>query len=188
MVRFISLAILISLLTTSASTLAQEPVQVADTTFEQQVNIGAESVEIAGTGIITWLFFDVAAGALYLPKGMTYDQWNGNASKRLELTYFYEVTNSDFVEAAWEGLNGNLTSQQLEALKPRIEQLHQNYQTVSPGDRYALTYIPGKGTSLALNGKLLVTIEGDDFAESYFKIWLGENAMNRRFRNQILRQ
>ena len=49
----------------------------------------------------------------------------------------------------------------------RIDRMNRHYRDIKPGDRYALTFIPGRGTELSLNGTALVTIEGDDFAAAY---------------------
>jgi len=54
------------------------------------------------------------------------------------------------------------------------------------GDRYSLTYIPGKGTELALNGEHKGTIEGSEFAAALFSIWLGNKPIDKTFKKQIL--
>ena len=56
---------------------------------------------------------------------------------------------------------------------------------MKPGDRYALTYIPGVGTELALNGKPKGVIEGD-FAAAYFAIWLGAKPLDASLKAQLL--
>ncbi len=50
----------------------------------------------------------------------------------------------------------------------------------------ALTYIPGTGTELALNGRPMGVIEGADFAAAIFSLWLGENPYDKRFKNALL--
>ena len=70
----------------------------------------------------------------------------------------------------------------------QIETLHQSYQDVKPGDRYALTYIPGEGTELAKNGVRLALVPGEEFAEAYFRIWLGESPLDRDLRDQLLEE
>ena len=59
-------------------------------------------------------------------------------------------------------------------------------QHVQPGDRYSLTYIPGVGTELALNGTPRGVIEGADFAAAIFSLWLGENPFDRQFKQALL--
>ena len=60
------------------------------------------------------------------------------------------------------------------------------YEDVKPGDRYSLTYIPGKGTELALNGEPKGIVEGSEFAAALFSIWLGKKPIDESFKKQIL--
>ena len=49
-----------------------------------------------------------------------------------------------------------------------------------------LTYIPGRGTELALNGETKGLIKGANFAVAVFSIWLGSKPINKSFKRQIL--
>ena len=75
-----------------------------------------------------------------------------------------------------------------ERLRPRIDYHNSLYQDVAPGDRYSLTYVPGKGTVLALNGEPKGTVEGADFASAIFSIWLGPEPISESFKKQIMGQ
>jgi hypothetical protein len=79
-----------------------------------------------------------------------------------------------------------VSAEQYAALHERIEALAGLYRDVKPGDRYALTYVPDKGTTLSLNGEPLGSIPGDDFANAVFAIWLGDKPIDVKFRNQLL--
>jgi hypothetical protein len=59
-------------------------------------------------------------------------------------------------------------------------------RNVLPGDRYALTYVPGEGTRLSRNGEVLGSIPGDDFARAVFSIRLGVNPIDKAFRDRLL--
>ena len=77
--------------------------------------------------------------------------------------------------------------QVLAKLRSRIDLINAIYQDVKPGDRYALTYLPGRGTELALNGTPLTVIEGADFAAAYFGIWLGRDSIDDRLKRDLLK-
>ncbi|MCW8800766.1 MAG: chalcone isomerase family protein, partial [Desulfobacter sp.] len=57
---------------------------------------------------------------------------------------------------------------------------------VQPKARYALTYLPGLGTQLAINAEPLGTIEGLEFARAVFAIWIGKNPIDKTFRDRLL--
>ena len=92
----------------------------------------------------------------------------------------------DFGPATYKGLSKNLDEAAIERLRPRIDYHNSLYVDVQPGDRYALTYVPGVGTELALNGRPIGIIEGADFAAAIFSLWLGENPYDRQFKNALL--
>lgn len=102
--------------------------------------------------------------------------------------YLRGFRRGQFAEAADAILSRTFAAQQLAPLRPRIERLHAAYRDVGPGDRYALTYRPGVGTELALNGEPLVVVPGADFAAAYFAIWLGPEPADQRFRDDLLRR
>jgi hypothetical protein len=60
------------------------------------------------------------------------------------------------------------------------------YRGVAPGDRYAIAYAPGRGTTLLWNGEERVTIPGADFAAVYFAVWLGDDPLDASLRRQLL--
>jgi hypothetical protein len=80
----------------------------------------------------------------------------------------------------------NVTPERYEALRARIQAINALYRDVEPGDRYALSYAPGHGTELALNGEVLGRIPGADFAAAYFAIWLGDDPIDAPLRTQLL--
>ena len=107
-------------------------------------------------------------------------------AKRIELEYLRAIEGKDFGPATNKSLAKNLDAKTLNQLQPRIDYHNSLYEDVKPGDRYSLTYIPGRGTELALNDKPKGVIEGADFAAAIFSIWLGQKPMNESFKEQIL--
>ncbi len=106
--------------------------------------------------------------------------------KRLELRYFQALTEAMFIEAANTVLARQLSVEALERLKPKLERLHRAYRDVEPGDTSALHYTPQTGTALQFNGRTLEVIDGSDFAEAYFGIWLDDDAISDSLRKKVL--
>ena len=131
------------------------------------------------------LFKGYVAG-LYLGAGVAGAGALADVPKRIELSYFWSIKGSDFGPAGDEVLARNVDSDTLVRLRPRLEQINALYETVNPGDRYALTYLPGLGTELALNGRRKGIIPGADFAAAYFRIWLGAQPIDPALRDQLL--
>ena len=92
----------------------------------------------------------------------------------------------DFGPATVKMMEKTVDKATLESLRRQIDYHNSLYEDVGPGDRYALTYIPGRGTQLALNGEPKGVIEGADFASALFSIWIGQKPIDESFKRQIM--
>jgi hypothetical protein len=124
--------------------------------------------------------------ALYLGTGQKAEDVLGDVPKRLELRYHRAFPASEIVRGGDALLRRNVDTRTLGTLAPRLANLNRAYVDVREGDAYALTYVPGRGTSLRLNGRLLATIPGHDFAAAYMSIWLGEKPISVDTRDKLL--
>ena len=140
-----------------------------------------------GGAVLRYMIFIKAyAGALYLPDGADHRQALGDVPRRLELSYFHAISAEDFAKATRKKIADNLSDESMAAMAERIDYFNALYRDVQPGDRYALTYIPGQGTELALNGEILGRVPGDDFAAAVFAIWLGPRPIDDDFKTALL--
>ena len=155
--------------------------------FAPEVTVHGRVLPLRGTGRLVWMrMVTVYDAALYLPGDVVGRDVLKDVPKRLELRYHISIKGPKFGESAVPFLEKNLPREELARLKPRLEQLNGLYRDVKEGDRYALTYVPGKGTALSLNGEPLGTIEGADFAAAYFTIWLGAKPISDTMRDDLI--
>jgi len=161
---------------------------VENVTFADSVTIGSTPVPLNNAALLRYLkFIKAYVAALYLPEGVTTENVLSDVPKRLEINYLVSIKGPDFGKGAEPTLKLNQTPAELAKLRSRIDQINGIYRDVKPGDRYALTYLPGRGTELALNGKPLAVIEGADFAAAYFGIWLGRNSIDDKLKRDLLK-
>ena len=73
-----------------------------------------------------------------------------------------------------------------DALRDAVEQLHLAYRPVEKGDCYVLQYDPEQGTRLVLNQQSLITITEPGFKAVYFGIWLGDDPLSPRLKDNLL--
>lgn len=165
---------------------ARAAAEIEDIPFPETVEAGQAQLPLFGLGLLRYrVLFRGYVGGLYLPPDAQASDTFRDTPKALELYYFWKIEGRFFGEAADELLARTLPPERISALRERLDRLHGLYQDVVPGDRYRLTYLPGRGTSLTLNGELLGIIPGADFAADYFGIWLGEDPLNESFRDQL---
>ena len=132
--------------------------------------------------------FKVYEAGLYVGGGIPTEAVLDDVPKRLEIHYLRDIAAADLVAAGNETLQQQVAPGQLVALRERLDRINRWYVDVKAGDRYALTYIPGRGSELALNGRPLGVIEGHDFASAYFGIWLDPRTRYRDFRDTLMGQ
>jgi hypothetical protein len=155
--------------------------------FSSEATAHGQTLPLRGTGRLVWMrMVTVYDAALYLPGEVPGREVLRDVPKRLELRYHISIKGEKFGESAVPFLEKNVPREELARLKPRLEQLNRLYRDVKEGDRYALTYVPGKGTTLSLNGEPLGTIEGADFAAAYFTIWLGAKPISDTMRDDLI--
>ena len=161
---------------------------IEDVEFAESIEISDTSLSLAGLALLRYrVIFKGYVAGLYLPEGTAPTRALEDVPKRLELEYFWSIGGQDIAEAGDEMLRRNVDSATFASLQDRVKQINALYQDVEPGDRYALSYVPGVGTELAKNGRALGVIPGADFAKAYFAIWLGEEPIDVPFRDQLFR-
>lgn len=161
---------------------------VQGVTFAERVQAGDLPLRLHNAALLRYLkVIKAYVAALYLPEGVPPERVLSDVPKRLEISYLVAIKGGDFGKGAEPTLQRNQTPAELARLRSRIDRINAAYRNVRPGDRYALTYLPGKGTELALNGTPLVTIEGADFAAAYFGIWLGREPIDEKLKRDLLK-
>ncbi|MGA8282398.1 MAG: chalcone isomerase family protein [Desulfobacterales bacterium] len=167
--------------------LAVRAAEIADIKFEKQYNAPETGLELKGVGLLRYLgLFKVYAGAFYLEEGTPINEALADRAKRIEVEYLRAFKGEDFGPATVEMMEKNVGKATIVKLHQQIDYHNSLYEDVGPGDRYALTYIPGRGTELALNGEPKGVIEGADFATALFSIWIGQEPIDESFKRQIM--
>lgn len=181
--------ILIALL---AASLSQFPGSAAASTtagvdFNDQVVAGDTTLILRGAALLRYkLVFKAYAAALYVAEDFEPDSVLDREPLQLEIAYFWPIPAEKFAEATVDGISKNVDFETFSGLEAKITQFNEMYRDVEPDDRYTLTYVPGLGTTLALNGEELGRIDGDDFAAALFSIWLGDVPFDRDLKASLL--
>jgi len=154
--------------------------------FEDTLTEGNEALSFRGGGLLKWLFFKVYVAALYLPEDVSNGNVLDNKPKKMIFHFFSDMTAEQFAESGEALLQKNATQDERSQIKEKLEAIHDMYRDVKKGERYSLTYLPGKGTELALNDEVLGVIDGYDFAAIYYRIWLGDNPVSEGLKYALL--
>jgi hypothetical protein len=103
----------------------------------------------------------------------------------MQLSVLRSLSTKQVTEAIEEGFEKN-SKAQMGALKARLENFKTMIPDVEKGDQILLTYVPGEGTTVEVKGAKKGTIEGKDFADALFAVWLGPNPVQEDLKKALL--
>ena len=149
--------------------------------------LDGKKLELNGLGLRTKVVFKVYVAGLYLEK-VSKDGMAIAASeqhKLIELSFLRGVDGADVAKAIADGFANN-AGEVLPAIKERIAKFEKLIPDVKKGDRLTFAYRPGAGVELLANGKSAGSIEGKDFADALFRVWLGPKPSDKALKDGML--
>ena len=173
------------LLFAAASTLAA--LDVAGVKLPDTVTVEGKTLKLNGAGIRKKAIFKVYVGSLYLetPSKDATAIVGANEIKSMRLHMLRNVEGPKISGAIAEGFENN-SKDALPQLKARLDQLAKMIPDVKEGDEIALTWVPDKGTQVSVRGTSTGTIDGRDFADALFSVWLGPNPVQEDLKEALL--
>jgi len=181
------LIILVALFNAPTVSAAPDKVTVEGIDFKREFRVKDAILALRGYGLLRYMIFIKAyVAAFYLPEDVRSEDALTDVPKHLEIEYFHPIVAQDFAKATSASISQNTSLVTYQGLKPKIDELNGLYRDIAPGDRYALTYRPGQGTTLSWNGQPLGTVAGREFAAALFGIWIGANPLDSDLKRLLL--
>jgi hypothetical protein len=149
-------------------------VTVAGAKIEDTVSVANHNLVLNGAGLRKKFFIKVYVGALYLSS----KQSNAaaivaaDAPRRMVMHFVFDVDKGKIAEAWEEGLADNVPNASPE-VKTAFKTLASWMEDVKDGQRITLTYVPGTGTTVEVNGKTKGTLGGKAVADAILNTWIG---------------
>jgi hypothetical protein len=162
--------------------------EVGGVKLPDTVTVDGKSLKLNGAGIRKKVFVKVYVAALYVetPSKDSASLVSSTQVKSMRLHMLRSVEGPKISGAIVEGFENN-SSAALPQLKARLDQLAKMIPDVKEGDEIDLTWIPDKGTQIAVRGTATGTIEGRDFADALFSVWLGPNPVQADLKQALTR-
>lgn len=155
-------------------------------TLPDTVTFDGKTMSLIGMGLRTKWVVKVYVGGLYAEKP-TFNAEKfitSDMAKSITLHLVRDVAKEKIVESIQEGFAKN-SKEQLASLQGRLDQLASAVPDLKAGQELTLTYLPGKGTVVGGVGKP-TTIEGKDFADALFAVWLGKEPVDSDLKRKLL--
>ena len=148
--------------------------ELAGVMMPDTLGAGGKVLRLNGLGLRKKAVFKVYVGGLYLeaPSKDAGAILAADAAKAVRMHFVRSVSKDQLVDAFKEGFEGN-AKEKAAAQKANIEKLFGMLSDVKDGDAMTFSYVPGAGTTVSKGDKAIGAIEGKDFADALFALWLG---------------
>lgn len=150
---------------------------------------GKHNLVLNGAGVREKLFLDIYIGALYLPAKssdpLAIMSSPGPASVLMHFLY-KEVSKEKITDGWTDGLAANHSDEDMQALRPQLEQFNPLFDTMHKGDIIQISYIPGSGTEVRINGELRGSVQGQAFFHALLRVWLGRYPVSASLKEGML--
>ncbi len=168
---------------------AAVPGECAGVSFPPRIQAGGQTLTLNGLGLRTATIFGIKVyvGALYLahPTADANAILTSRDPAEMELRFVFHVTAGQLRSAWTEGFEKSAPGR-LAQLQSRIDRLNGWMDGVGSGQRMTFLRIAGVGIQYSLDGKVQGTIPGDDFAQAFLAIWLGNSPPSQAMRAGLL--
>jgi hypothetical protein len=147
---------------------------LAGVTMPDTQQVAGKTLMLNGLGLRTKYMVKVYVAGLYVEQKSSDASAiiKADAPKRIVLQFVHGASKGQMTDAFNESFSDN-TPDAMKTMKPDIDKLLGAIDAVKVGDQMIFTYVPGTGTTYAMNGQDKVTIPGAAFGQVMFSVWLG---------------
>ena len=162
---------------------------LAGVTLPDTDQVGSTTLVLNGLGLRTKYFLKVYVAGLYVehkssdPRALI----QADAPKRIVMQFLHSASKSQLADAFSDSFNDN-SPDAVKTMKADIERFLGALEPIKVGDQMVFTYVPGTGTTFAINGKEKLTIAGQGFGPVLFSVWLGPKPPTADLKKGLLGQ
>ncbi|HTG37011.1 MAG TPA: chalcone isomerase family protein [Thermoanaerobaculia bacterium] len=155
-------------------TLPAGAASLAGVTLPDKAEVGGQTVVLNGLALRSKFFIKVYVGGLYLPQKekAAAKVLSEDVPRRMVMHFLYSVSKDQMCDAWKEGLEQN-SPKAAPDVKKAFTTLCAWMEPIPKGNELTLTYTPGKGTEVQVNGKTKGTLEGKATSDAIVGTWIG---------------
>ena len=160
---------------------------LAGVTLPDSAQVAGKTLVLNGMGIRTKYMVKVYIAGLYLEQKSSDAAAiiKADAPWQIAMKFVHGASKSQMSDAYQEDFNNN-SPDAVKTLKPDIDRLLAALEPIKVGDQMVFTYVPGTGTTLAINGQDKLTIPGPAFGQLVMSVWLGPKPPNADLKKGLL--
>lgn len=180
LVSWLALTLLLAALPTYAATLA-------DVTMPDRFDAGGNSLVLNGLGLRSKFVIKVYVGGLYLAQKETVPTkiLTAESPRRMAFHFLYSVKKQQMCDAFNEGLEANTPNANAE-VKKNFATLCGFLEDIPKGNTMSITFVPGQGIQIEVNGKVKGTLFGKPTADALLATWIGPKPPTEDLKKGVL--
>jgi hypothetical protein len=162
--------------------------EVAGVDVPEAAALAGKQLVLNGAGLRKRAFFKVYVGALYAearssdPEALV----AADAPKLVRMHFLRDVDRDSIIKTFREGFekNSGPLAAAAAAKLPQVERILP--PEIHKGQVMIVSYVPGAGSTVAIEGGAGTTVEGKEFADALFRTWLGPEPADSDLKQAML--
>jgi hypothetical protein len=184
--RKTALAIIMSLVMVA---LTCQAIEIQGVNIPQSISVDQQELILNGAGVRSKFFIKLYVGGLYLKQKGSDPQKIIQADEPMAIRLHIissMITSERMEDATREGFI-NSTKGNTGAIKERVDEFVSVFkEKINENDIFDLIYTPGRGTEIHKNNETRAVIEGLDFKQALFGIWLCDKPAQKELKKKML--
>jgi hypothetical protein len=152
------------------------------------IQVEGRPLQLMGMGLRKKLWFKVYVASFYLehPSDDAAEVISSDQAKRVEMHMLRDLDRGKIVEAVEDGFQKN-AARDMPRLRSRLDRFLGSIPDLKSGETILVTYVPGRGTHIKAGKGQEIDLEGKDFADALFSVWLGPVPVDSGLKSEMLR-
>jgi hypothetical protein len=161
--------------------------ELAGVSMPATMAVEGKVLKLNGLGLRTRFMVKVYVAGIYVENTSknAADLISPDSVKFVRLAFVRDVDGPTVAKAIRDGFDKN-SKPQMPVLKERLDKLIALVPDIKKGGDMTLTYIPGKGITMAAMGSERGILPGKDFADALFSVWLGPDPVDEDLKEGML--
>lgn len=160
---------------------ASHAAEVAGVLLPATETVGGTRLELKACAAREELWTNLYAVSFYLPSGTGVAQGvSGNTAKLVRLDVTYDGQVPDGLPSTWKEQLQQHVSQEF------LRTMQGLYNNLKGGDTVLVSFLPGSGTTVSVNGQQVSTSPGDDALNAMMRLWVGQNPVSGSMKRLLL--
>lgn len=149
--------------------------------FAESATVSGQELKLKGVGLRKKIVFNVYVAGLYVtdPAKDVFEQ-----SRQMKLVMLRDLDAEQVGDAIRDGIKKNSASQ-MPQLQERLDRVLKALTAVKKGESLVISFVDGK-TTVAGRGTTLAEVDGKDFGDAVFKVWLGQDPVDSDLKKGLL--